>query len=393
MYCQQKIRETDMSTFSADKAAFFVFNERPGKGTLRGLGIVYIVARLGLLAVFAVLVAPFIIQQLPNWFSEDMSRAELQRSLEAFSNSIQFISMIPGLFFLPFFISIYTALLRWMVHGKAGGKWLGLRFGAQELHVLVVFIAISLMIIFLAVLLVFPFVFLVSATSAMAGSDNANLMLIATILYGVFYLGAIFWFAVRISPAMALTVQRGKIQVFETFKVSKGHFWGLFLAYLVQFFILLAAGLALILATLLVSLPFLGAGLFMLNGQAPDMGNVRIYVGLAAVPFLFLMIMGTGLEYLRYAMGAGVGAALVVAKADEIAAQNPAPEKPATLAAKATAAEETTEAAPIEKPAEEKPPVENSSGDKPADDKLSEEKPAEKPSGDKSSADEPEKPS
>jgi hypothetical protein len=365
-----------MSTFSADKAAFFVFNERPGKGTLRGLGIVYIVARLGLLAVFAVLIAPFIIQQLPNWFSEDMSSAELQRSIQAFSNSIQFIGMIPGLFFLPIFISIYTALLRWMVHGKAGGKWLGLRFGAQELHVLVVFIAITLMIIFLAVLLVFPFVFLVSATSAMAGSDNANLMLIATILYGVFYLGAVFWFAVRISPAMALTVQRGSIQVFETFKVSKGHFWGLFLAYIVQFFILLAASLALILATLLVSLPFLGAGLFMLNGQAPDMGNVRIYVGLAAVPVLFLMIMGTGLEYLRYAMSAGVGAALVVAKAGLDIPQEVVLEKASEPAAK-EGTEKAVEVSSDDKPSEDKPSEDKPSDDKPAEDKPAEDKPAE----------------
>ncbi len=302
-------------SFSADRAAFFVFEKRDDAKALRRLGTVYIVIRLLLLFIVLAIAAPYMIDAVPALFALDEKSTEFALKIQAMGNYFQAVGMLASIGFLPFFIAIYTALLRWMIFGQSSKKWFGLRFGEQELHVLVVMIAIAI-ITFLAILIsLLPFGILVGITVALKEGGNAGLPLILSIIYGVIWLCGIIWFVVRLSPAPALTVQRGKIQVFETFAISKGHFWGLFLAYLLQFFVVLAISLAILFFALLVSLPFLGIGYAMFGVQEPDMANVRAYIALAAVPLLLLTISGLALEYLRYAMGAGVGASLVLAQA------------------------------------------------------------------------------
>ncbi|PHS28000.1 MAG: hypothetical protein COA84_03105 [Robiginitomaculum sp.] len=319
-----------MSGFSADKAAFFVFEKREDPRAWRRLGWVYVFVRFVLLALLMVAMAPFILKSLPDLMALTPESTEFSLKIQSLSNVIQAASMVVGLFFLPVFISIYTALLRWMIHGPKTGKRIGLRFGEQELQVLVVMIAVTLVVVLGVLLSMIPLGILIAVTVALSKSDGGStLALMATIGYGVFWLGGIIWFSVRLSPAAALTVKRGKIQVFETFAVSKGHFWGLFLAFVVQFFIILAMSIGLMFLALLVSLPFLGVGVAMFGWQEPDMANVNAYIGLAAVPLAIIMIAGIVTEYLRYAMYAGVGACLVI-NADDVATEisDPVPAPP-----------------------------------------------------------------
>jgi hypothetical protein len=300
-----------MSGFSADKAAFFVFEKREDPRTWRRLAWVYVFVRFVVLASLMVAMAPFLLKSVPDLMALTPESTEFNLKIQSLSNVVQAASMVASLFFLPVFISIYTALLRWMIHGPVTGKRIGLRFGEQELQVLVVMIAVGLVVVLGILLSMIPLGILIAVTVAMLKGDGGGAMaLFATIGYGVFWLGGIIWFSVRLSPAAALTVKRGKIQVFEAFAVSKGHFWGLFLAFVVQFFIVLAMSIGLLFLALLVSLPFLGVGVAMFGWQEPDMANVNAYIGLAAVPFSIIIITAIFMEYIRYAMYAGVGACL-----------------------------------------------------------------------------------
>lgn len=301
-------------SFSADKAAFFVFDKRDGKGTLRALGIVYVVVRLVLLAGVFSIMAPFIISALPSILDASPNSTAFNLKVQSLSNTLQAIGLLSSLIFLPIFISIYTALLRWMIHGEYGGKWFGLRFGETEVQVMVSMIAIAVVLLFGILFSALPLGILIGVTAALWHGGNATLPLIVAIVYGVIWLGGIIWFSVRLSPAPALTFQRGKIQVFETFAISKGHFWGLFFAYVLQFFVLLAMSIGILFLSLLVSLPFLGIGVAMFGWQEPDMANVNAYVALAAVPLVIISISGLAVEYIRYAMVAGVGACLVTSQ-------------------------------------------------------------------------------
>ncbi len=302
--------------FSADRAAFFVFDKRENKSALRRLGTAYVLGRLILSLMVIAIAAPFLIGMLPDLLDMDPESTEFTLKIQSFANVMQAIGLLAGVIFLPLFTSIYTALLRWMIHGQSGDKWFGLRFGDQELHVLVVLIAVSVVIAFGAIFSFIPIIILLvmhEALGSVLQKGPAIILIILTILSWLFFW---VWFAVRLSPAVALTVKRGKIQVFEAFAVSKGHFWGLFLAYLLQFFVIIAASLALIFVALLVSLPFLGIGVAMFGWSEPSMNNVGAYIALSMVPLLVIMVSGLTLEYLRYAMGAGVGACLVVAQDD-----------------------------------------------------------------------------
>ncbi len=300
--------------FSADKAAFFVFDKREDKAALRRLGMVYVAGRLILFVIVMSITAPFLVGTLPELLDLDPDSTQFAMEIQSFANVFQTIGLVAGVIFLPLFISIYTALLRWMIHGQSGSKRIGLRFGEQELHVLVVFIAVTVLLVFGMIFSIIPLAIIMVVAATLLKAAGSAMVALATIPFGIIWLGVVIWFAVRLSPATALTVKRGKIQIFETFAVSKGHFWGLFLAYVLQFFVIIAASIAIVFIALLVSLPFLGIGLAMFGWSEPDMANVNAYIALAAVPVLIISITGFILEYLRYAMGAGVGACLVVAE-------------------------------------------------------------------------------
>ncbi len=303
--------------FSADKAAFFLFDDRPHKKTWRRLGVAYVIARLLLLALTFALAAPFVVNALPDLLAMDPQSEAFKTQLQGSMQVFQVVGYLGAILFLPVFTAIYTALLRWMIKGESGGKWFGLRFGQDEINVLVVFIAIFVVIMLVAFVGLLPFGAFIGLAVALKGSTLGGVFIALSILYGLIWMGGVIWFSVRLAPAPALTVQRGKIQVFETLAVSKGHFWGLFLAYVVQFFVLLALGLGVVFAGLLISLPFLGAGLALFGGEEPSMANVGAYIALAAVPVLFIVIAGLFVEYLRYAMAAGIGACLVAAEAQD----------------------------------------------------------------------------
>ncbi len=304
--------------FTADKAVFFLFDDRPHKNTWRRLGLAYVLARLALLVLTFAIAAPFAAKALPELLAldpqSDAFRTQLQGPMQIFQSA----GYMGGILFLPIFTAIYTALLRWMIKGEsAGGKWFGLRFGQDEINVLVVLIAVFVLVMSVAFFALLPLGAFIGLAVALKGSTAGGIFIALSILYALAWLGAVIWFSVRISPAPALTVLRGKIQVFETLAISKGHFWGLFLAYVVQFFVILALSLGILLIGLLIALPFLGAGLALFGGEQPSMANVGAYAALAAVPALFFILAGLFVEYLRYAMSAGISACLVLAEAGE----------------------------------------------------------------------------
>ncbi len=297
--------------FSADRAAFFFIEKRADKGALRRLGFAYVLGRLIIIAMMVLVTLPFLINAAPTLLDMDPDSNAFLLKLQSVSNVYQAVGMLAGMVFLPIFVAIYAALLRWMIHGESGGKRLGLRFGEQELQVLVVLIAVTLVLVLAIIVSLIPLVIVAVVASVMAKAGGHQIIVAFGFILGFAWLCAIIWFSVRLSPAVALTVKRGKIQVFEAFAVSKGHFWSLFLAYVLQFFVILALALAVLFTALLVSLPFLGVGVAMFGWSEPSMTNVGAYIGLAAVPMLVLTITGLMVEYLRYAMGAGVSACLV----------------------------------------------------------------------------------
>ncbi len=308
--------------FSADKAAFFVFEKREKK-KLGALGVLYVLTRFVLIGAVIALATPLIMPSIPGLMDMDTQSTEFTLKIQSLSNIFSGINLLFSLLFLPVFIAIYTALLRWMLGDESKGGLFGLHFGETELNVLVVMIALGLLIAFGALFSLIPLAVVLGIAAALMDDPNKGLLVTVGIVYVVIWLCTLIWVSVRLSPAAALTVKRGKIQVFETFAVTKGYFWSLFAAYLLRFFVLLAIGLVIFLAMLLIAIPFLLIGISMF-GTEPSMSHVAGYVSLAAVPVALYLMMGFGMEYLGYAMGAGIAARMVMSLPDE-KAETPAP--------------------------------------------------------------------
>lgn len=118
---------------------------------------------------------------------------------------------------------IYGAVNRAVL--RPGERAFGyLRFGGDELRIIAVSLILTLL--FVAILIGLGIVagVVIGILSTVAGDAAALLTVPAVIaLYA-----AIIWLAIRFSLAIPITVAERRIAVFDSWGMTKGHFWGLF---------------------------------------------------------------------------------------------------------------------------------------------------------------------
>jgi hypothetical protein len=117
--------------------------------------------------------------------------------------------------------AILSAAIARAVLRPEQSAWGYLRFGKDELRVLVVSVAIGLIFGVLGGA-GFAIVSLLFASGAASG--QAILFLVA-LLASLAVIAGLVWLGVRLSLAVPMTLDRGRIVVFESFKATKGRFW------------------------------------------------------------------------------------------------------------------------------------------------------------------------
>lgn len=98
-------------------------------------------------------------------------------------------------------------------------RWGYLRLGMDEVRVLIVTLIVSLGLGLASGIAM-------TVVTALAASGQPILTL-AGLLAGLAAIGGVIWLAVRLSLAVPITVDTGKIAVMESFKATKGRFWPL----------------------------------------------------------------------------------------------------------------------------------------------------------------------
>lgn len=94
-----------------------------------------------------------------------------------------------------------------------------LRLGMDEVRVLAVSVIVSITLgLASGLALLIP--------TALAATGQAFLALLGLVL-GLAAIGGVIWLTVRLSLAVPITVDRGKIAILESFKATKGRFWAL----------------------------------------------------------------------------------------------------------------------------------------------------------------------
>lgn len=101
-----------------------------------------------------------------------------------------------------------------------------LRLGMDEVRVFVVSLVLSI-VFGLGFGLAGGLIFGVMGAMAAMMSDNAGLVGLLMVVAGLLFVALIIWVVVRLSLALPITVAERRIAIFDSWKLTKGHFWGL----------------------------------------------------------------------------------------------------------------------------------------------------------------------
>lgn len=123
---------------------------------------------------------------------------------------------------------LYTAALRAAMRPAESG-FAYLRLGMDEVRMVLVALVLSVGFFLLYLLLVL----VVGVVGGVVAVVARGAALPVFVLLGLIVLAVLMFFYVRFSLAFALTMQRGKIMIGESWNLTKGRFWTLFAAYLV----------------------------------------------------------------------------------------------------------------------------------------------------------------
>ena len=208
------------------------------------------------------------------------------------------------------FAAVNRAVLR---PGAGGPGRFGL--GEAELHqllVLVIIWAVLFAVYIAAVILGVIVAVIVGVAAATVGaSTGAGAMAPAAVLafigVGVLILAPIVWVMVRLSLASPMTFDLGRVEVFGSWRLTRGRFWALFGAYLISFLVsallYLVAFLVIAVVAVTVGGGLKGAGVML----HPDMTSLSTYF--SPIMVLWLVVSSAlAAMWMAVSVGAPAGA-------------------------------------------------------------------------------------
>lgn len=277
--------------FSASEAAFSGF--RTGREHFRTLLVwipILAIVSFALSAVMIGLGGPSLAAlstMSPGAQSDPEAVLELMKPL-----GLTYLVLLPII--LIYYAVLYGAVNRMML--RPGDKAFAyFRLGADEFRQLAVMILMTLVFIAAYVVGLVALVAFVAGV-ALVGKAFAPL---AGIVGGLALFAFLILLAVRLSLSSAQTFATGKVNLFGSWALTKGHFWPMLGAYLLAFILAVIAYMA-VFALLMLVMVVVGGG-FSAMGVifSPDMSSLKafftptmlIYELLAAVPAPFLLLI------------------------------------------------------------------------------------------------------
>ena len=190
---------------------------------------------------------------------------------------------------LIYYAVLYAAMNRAVL--RPGEKKLGyLGFGGDELRQIGLMVMLGLCALGVYFALVVVVVLLGALLSVSAHLHPASIVLIA--IPGV--LIAFVCLAVRMSLASALTFQTGRVNVFGSWSLTRGHFWPLLGVYLLTFALSAVVVFLTYLVILAVVAVVTGGNMFAVMGPT-DMRSPGAYF---TIPQLVQLVLGAGVSAL-----------------------------------------------------------------------------------------------
>jgi hypothetical protein len=167
--------------------------------------------------------------------------AAQQRTLAGGATGDPLPAAIPaglGLFFLAYvlilvwLLMMFTAVVR-ATANEGGDRFAWLRFGGDELRLIGLGLLYIVATIVLWLLISIP----VGIIIALAATGNATAGIAVAIIVGIACLCLGIWLSIRLSLVGAVFVLEKSFALRKGWQATKGHFWTLFLTYLVMFIV------------------------------------------------------------------------------------------------------------------------------------------------------------
>lgn len=204
---------------------------------LWGTGIVLVVYALfgrKFLASYGDLIAKTSKVEQAGRRSDPAAVAEMMSSMWAMMGSMFILAIFAWLVM----ISIETAMHKNLFRGTDHGAF-PLRFGKDELRVLLaqLVIFIVVMFVYIAGIFLLTFVFVGAGTLAQSSGALSVIVAIAALIGLIAFLVLLIRLMIGWAPAAAMSVRDDKQRIFEGWGITRGRSWPLFGTYLVTFLI------------------------------------------------------------------------------------------------------------------------------------------------------------
>ncbi len=192
---------------------------------------------------------------------------------------------------IPLFMLFWAVMEASIMRRYVRGTGFTIGVGADEFRLIVVALIWGLIATGAYILVAALIGGSVAAIGAIGGFDNPAPMILAGVILGLLAFGFLFYWAVRLSPASAMTIRDRKIRFFSAAGATKGRFWPMFGAFLVLVII------AMIVSTVLQLLLIVAAsaGMMANSEQLEAMDDpAEVMAMFTSLGFLVPVLIGYG---------------------------------------------------------------------------------------------------
>lgn len=196
-------------------------------------------------------------------------------------------------------MAIFACAVFRIVLGRPGGVAAHLALGADELRLMVVTMAVSLLLM----VAMFGIAIIIGMIVGIATAVAPALAPLLGALGGLAAFGGMIWVAVRLSLCGPMSFAERRIVVFRAWSVSRGHFWQLFGAYVLAF----VMGIVAALMAFIVFVALAGVVITASGGSLADVGQLFrpdfSSIGSFFTPAMILyQLFGAGITAIYYAV-------------------------------------------------------------------------------------------
>lgn len=282
--------------FSASEAAFEGFRvvrREPGSVA------VWAVVQLIFSAALSLLMLPVMRPLMAVSAANSANRSAGAQAATAMLNVLPLYLVILPLYLLVFAVlsaAVYRAVLR--PQDKAFAR---LRFGADELRLAGVWILLGLLWLGVSMVVGVVLIILAIAVAMASKASPANLVLFVLVVYPVIF-ALLAWFSVKFSFAAPMTFAQKRIQLFASWKLTKGRFWSLLGCYLLAFVFIVIFWLLALIVDAAVAVGSTGGSITAAAASMfqPDYSSAQAYFTPAR---LVLLPIGAAVGVLQLTLG------------------------------------------------------------------------------------------